>query len=207
MGGSASVVSPLLNSAPLFSGLDENNLKKILAQTIVKDYKKGDTIFSIGDESNELYIIEDGEVSICGLDDNGEVKLLSTRQTLEYFGEVNLQLEASHNHRSTQATVESDFAKLLVLNMDVLKKLETYEWFKPIMRNLRLRSASSIAQTLKTIPFLSHIPEPKLRLLAELFSFVTFKQEEVICKQALVHYISMTLLIHSFSTHSNFAYL
>ncbi len=77
----------------------------------------------------------------------------------------------------------SEKAELRLITTEAIEKLQEHPWFKPIIKKINKHTGSTIAETLKEIPFLSHMSMQKLKILGELFSFCTFKAKDCICKQ------------------------
>jgi CRP/FNR family transcriptional regulator len=78
----------ILASVPLFSGLPEDQLKKLSAIMEVREVKKGVTIFSDGDEASGFYVVADGVVKIYKMSLEGKEKILHIFGPPEPFGEV-----------------------------------------------------------------------------------------------------------------------
>lgn len=102
-----------LRELPLFSDLTRQELAIVDAVLHRRSYLAGEVIFDEGDVGQALYIILEGEVTICrqGRPDDGSLARLGPR---EFFGELGL-LEDSV--RTAQARAATD-ARLLVLFRD-----------------------------------------------------------------------------------------
>ncbi|MBX3081641.1 MAG: DUF1003 domain-containing protein [Anaerolineae bacterium] len=80
----------LLVHIPLFALMDKQELS-LLAENL--DYKKciaGQTIFSLGDPGNTMYIVRSGEVELFLRDEDGERVTLEFVQPGQIFGELSL---------------------------------------------------------------------------------------------------------------------
>ncbi|MCP3925519.1 MAG: Crp/Fnr family transcriptional regulator [Desulfobacterales bacterium] len=72
----------------MFAGLPDNQLKALRDIIISKDYSRGETIFSEGDEGNGFYITKSGSVKIFKLSFEGKEQILHIYGAGEPFGEV-----------------------------------------------------------------------------------------------------------------------
>ena len=81
-------IANVLSISPLFSDLPEEHRLQIQQITIEKSYRKGETIFIDGDESNGFYLIIDGQVKIFKLSSDGKEKILHIFSRGEPIGEV-----------------------------------------------------------------------------------------------------------------------
>lgn len=73
-----------------FMNLDENTLKEMIPQGMVRTYPKGSIIIHTGDISDSLYVILSGRVKVFISDEDGKEFILSTISPGDYFGEVAL---------------------------------------------------------------------------------------------------------------------
>ena len=81
-------IANVLSISPLFSDLPEDHRLQIQQITIEKNYRKGETIFIDGDDSNGFYLIIDGQVKIFKLSSDGKEKILHIFGGGEPIGEV-----------------------------------------------------------------------------------------------------------------------
>ncbi len=77
-----------LSEINLFSGLPEKNLDAISKIVVVKDFSRGETIFTEGDEGAGFYIAVTGSVKISKLSFDGKEQILHIFGPGEPFGEV-----------------------------------------------------------------------------------------------------------------------
>jgi CRP/FNR family transcriptional regulator len=78
----------IISNTPLFSGLDENQVREISRIAVHKHLKKGETIFIEGDEGNGFYIVIEGNVKIFKLSIEGKEHILHFFGAGEPIGEV-----------------------------------------------------------------------------------------------------------------------
>lgn len=88
MKNSLIAATEIIAKTPLFSGLDEDALRKFAAITVRKDYDKGQIIFSEGDTGNGFYTIVSGRVKIFKVAPEGKEQILHIFGPGEPFGEV-----------------------------------------------------------------------------------------------------------------------
>jgi CRP-like cAMP-binding protein len=83
-------VEDTLASAPLFSELSRRDLKRLASATITREYKKGNSIVTEGENAVAFYLIKTGRVQVVrGLGTDKE-KLLATLGAGDFFGEMAL---------------------------------------------------------------------------------------------------------------------
>jgi CRP/FNR family cyclic AMP-dependent transcriptional regulator len=85
-------VKPLeaLKSVPLFSCLTDGDLEKLNQAAVVKTYPKNAFLFSEGDDTDCLYVIDSGKVKAVIIDEQGKEVILSIFGPGDYFGEIAL---------------------------------------------------------------------------------------------------------------------
>ncbi len=107
----------LLSQCPLFSGLNQWELKSISQLMRLVDYRKGEVVYREGGEGDSFYVIVSGrfEVSISSGD---KKKVLAYLRRGDYFGEMSLLTNQPH---SATLRALSD-ALILELKKDDFKK-------------------------------------------------------------------------------------
>jgi CRP-like cAMP-binding protein len=161
-------------------GLTAPQLRIVINHTTIRTYSQDAVIFSVGDPSSELYIIENGRITLSGINESGELVKLCERETYDFFGELTPH---EGTKRPTRAHVSSNQADLRILTRESQHKLSAYPWFKPVNKRILRQASTAIAENLKNIPFLSHVGAGKLVILGELFQFTMIHKRENICKQ------------------------
>ncbi len=78
----------LIQSLPLFDGLEERHLKEIYRIAETKEYQKGEMIFTEGDTCDGFYIVEMGQVKVFKLSFMGKEQILHIYGPGKPFGEV-----------------------------------------------------------------------------------------------------------------------
>jgi CRP-like cAMP-binding protein len=78
----------IISAIPLFNGLPDDQLSAIRQIAIEKQYNKGQTIFSEGDETKGFFIVVDGRVKIYKVSSEGKEHILHIFEAGQSFGEV-----------------------------------------------------------------------------------------------------------------------
>ena len=84
-----------LRACRLFAGLDEASLALVASALRTRRFRRGETIFHVGDPGDALFIVADGQVKITVPSDEGaEPAILTTIGAGGFFGELALLDEA-----------------------------------------------------------------------------------------------------------------
>ena len=78
----------IISTIPLFNGLPDDQLSAIRQIAVEKQYNKGQTIFSEGDETTGLFVVVDGRIKIYKVSSEGKEQILHIFETGQSFGEV-----------------------------------------------------------------------------------------------------------------------
>lgn len=73
----SSAIAPILQSVPIFSGLNQQELDFLTARVVQKQFPEGALIFSEGDSCLGLYVVESGHVRIFKSSAGGREQVLS----------------------------------------------------------------------------------------------------------------------------------
>jgi len=79
-----------LRKIPLFSNVDNQDLERIAAASVVRSFPKNSIVITEGDSSNSLYVILSGEVKVFVSDEDGKTNTISRYSAGDYFGELSL---------------------------------------------------------------------------------------------------------------------
>jgi uncharacterized membrane protein len=80
----------MLREAPMFSLLDDEELRTLAALLEVRHFRKGETIFSRGDVGDCLYIVRQGSVTVYVETNEGEKIVFGENKSGDIFGEISL---------------------------------------------------------------------------------------------------------------------
>lgn len=123
-------ITEILANFPVFSGLSDDQLKAVREIAVEKKFRKGEIIFSEGDEGNGFYIIAAGMVKIFKVSPEGKEHILHIYDEGKSFGEVPVfagdhfpaMAEAITNTRALFFP-RSDFKNLLGANPSLAMKM------------------------------------------------------------------------------------
>ena len=86
----------LLRRCPLFSGLEEEDLKRIRAIALPKQVVKKGILFSEGEEAKGFYVILSGKVKLFKISPEGKEQILHIVSAPDAFAEAALFLEGKY---------------------------------------------------------------------------------------------------------------
>lgn len=78
----------VLREAPLFAGLEADDLRQIIDQLEVQAFAKGELVVRQGDRTDSLYVIIDGRVDVFLCNDKGKEIILNSLGPGDSFGEL-----------------------------------------------------------------------------------------------------------------------
>jgi CRP/FNR family cyclic AMP-dependent transcriptional regulator len=128
-----------LRATAIFSKLPEKSIQTISSCLKERSYKNGELLFNLGDEGNELIIVQEGLISIfspvSGKPESGQpIRIFKKGETL---GEMAI---IDQKPRSTSARAESDAIVLTLAAEDFHKLLaENFELSLAVMGSLNER--------------------------------------------------------------------
>ncbi|MBM4375047.1 MAG: cyclic nucleotide-binding domain-containing protein [Deltaproteobacteria bacterium] len=79
-----------LGRVPLFAALDARALEGLAQRLSVRSFEAGERLFGVGDASQEILIVLDGEIELFRHDGEGRRRRLGRRGPSDWFGEVGL---------------------------------------------------------------------------------------------------------------------
>ena len=78
----------IISAIPLFNGLPEDQLNAIRQIAVEKQFNKGQTIFSEGDQTKGFFVVVEGRVKIYKVSSEGKEQILHIFEAGQSFGEV-----------------------------------------------------------------------------------------------------------------------
>lgn len=104
----------------LFEELDNKSLEKIAQRLQILNFKKGETLFSEGDEARGIYLINSGKIEITKATPDG------WRQTIAHFGPGNFfgELSIIENRRHEAKAVATENVSVYLLSMEDFQRIE-----------------------------------------------------------------------------------
>jgi len=85
----------------IFKHLSKNDLLDLLKIIKHKKFKKGESIFDVGDEFNTLYVVNSGRIKIHNYTYSGDDNILYFLEAGDIFGEISLLKTSKFKHRGT----------------------------------------------------------------------------------------------------------
>ncbi|MBF0410884.1 MAG: cyclic nucleotide-binding domain-containing protein [Candidatus Riflebacteria bacterium] len=116
-----------LKLIPLFSSLDEGDLKKIAAVVKEKNCPAGTYLFREGDLGDAFYVIKQGTIEILKKDKDKEKRIAQISHTdkTNFFGELSL-VEGAPRNASVRTTVDSNFFYIEKSDFDMMLRLNSF---------------------------------------------------------------------------------
>ena len=113
------VTKEQLAGIPLFEGLSQAELENVTKYLTVKEYNKGETIFSEDAGGQKLYIIQQGRVCIDKRLSEEEKQNLAVLKDGEFFGEISL-LDGKPHSATAVALKDSSILTLTLEQFELL---------------------------------------------------------------------------------------
>ena len=111
----------VLDSTELFASLPEEMVEQLRSQARVRDLAKGDLLFAQGDESSELYVVQEGRIAISTRSSDNRESMVAVMESGGLFGEMGL---FDGGPRSAEARALTDTVLVEVAFDDVRAAVE-----------------------------------------------------------------------------------
>jgi len=131
-----SSMSDALAAVPLFAGLDADGLTSMTRGMRVRRFRRGETIFHLGDPGDALFIVMAGSIKITLPADTGDEAILATLRPGDFFGELALLDGAPRS--ATAVAIEA--TETYILPRDQFRELVATE---PVMREALLATLAA----------------------------------------------------------------
>jgi serine phosphatase RsbU (regulator of sigma subunit) len=102
----------LLANVPLFAGLPQRELDKIISVLDVKELADRETLFREGDAGEHFYVVMRGELEVLKAAEEAGEMILNVLRVGEYFGEMSLIMPGGHRTASVRARGDSTLLSL-----------------------------------------------------------------------------------------------
>jgi CRP-like cAMP-binding protein len=117
-----------LGGVPLFAGLGEDGLESLVRGMRIRRFRRGETVFHVGDPGDALFIVISGSIKITLPADTGDEAILATLRPGDFFGELALLDGAPRS--ATAVAIEA--TETYILARDRFRELIATE---PMMRD------------------------------------------------------------------------
>ena len=87
---------PCVSLVPIFNHLETEQMNEIMQTIQSGKYKKGELIYSAGDRSDSLYIVNMCRIRLYHLSDSGKEQLVRILEVGDFTGELALFSESTH---------------------------------------------------------------------------------------------------------------
>ena len=129
-------MSAALAAVPLFAGLADDGLVSLVQGMRVRRFRRGETVFHVGDPGDALFIVMSGSIKITLPADTGDEAILATLRPGDFFGELALLDGAPRS--ATAVAIEA--TETYILPRDRFRELIATE---PIMREALLATLAA----------------------------------------------------------------
>lgn len=133
----------LLAASALFSGLTDDELDSVASAATTRELRRGDVLFAEGDESEELFLVEDGRVAMSQRSVDGRESVIALMERGDLFGEMPL---FDNLGRSTEARALEPSVVIVVPYeplQAIYEKRPALLWLVVAMLSRRLRTTDS----------------------------------------------------------------
>ena len=135
-----------LRQIALFKTLSDEDLKKVLELTFIKEYLTGAVLFNEGMDGDVMYIIVDGEIELYRKNANKEAVTLVKLKNGDFFGEMSI-IESEKRTAGAKTVINTKllvitrraFQRMLEVSPNVTSQL-LMELLKVVSHRLRLMS-------------------------------------------------------------------
>ena len=108
-----------IHNVPIFSTLNEDEMFEVLMTASHQSLKKGETIYTEGDNHKKMFVINKGKVKISKISKNGKEQIIRILGKGDFTGELSLFNE--EDHKSRAEAVEN--TSICLVESDKIKEL------------------------------------------------------------------------------------
>lgn len=152
MACTCSEVKPCIERVPIFSNLDEGEMKEVVSLINHRRYMKNELIYMAGQKGRSLYVINSGKVKITRIASSGKEQVIRILEAGEFMGELAIFRSSTlvDNAQALEDTVmciidERDLKELLkkypLISFKIMEELsERLERAESLIENINLSS-------------------------------------------------------------------
>lgn len=149
----------------IFKHLSKNDLLDLLKIIKHKRFKKGETIFDVGDEFNALFVVNSGRIKIHNYTFSGDDNILYFLEEGDIFGEISLLKTSKFMHRGTAIKKtnlcminKNDFDALIQSKPSISIKIfeSAYARIKNLENHLQILQSNSAINKVAGFILMSH---------------------------------------------------
>ncbi|MEM1395948.1 MAG: Crp/Fnr family transcriptional regulator [Pseudomonadota bacterium] len=158
-------IQTILSTADIFGGLDASQLDALVAKGRTRKTKRGELLFSRGDEGDAMFAVLSGRVLLSRSTPEGQEVALASMSSGEVFGELAL---LDNSPRSTDATVVEPGELFIVYRSDFVAAVEADNRLALSLLSLfasRLRETNRLVESISFLEL-----GPRLARLLELLA-------------------------------------
>jgi CRP-like cAMP-binding protein len=111
----------VLSSSPLFEMLSKPELDYVSELTRPRRYTAGQAVFEEGELGDSLYVIVSGEVEVLRRDRSGQMQVIATLGSPQFFGEMSL-IDKEYRSATVKAKIDAELLQLTAENLTTFRK-------------------------------------------------------------------------------------
>ena len=169
-----------LAQTPLFAHLEPANLHAIVQRLVLQHVPAGESIYRLGDTSDALFLVDQGEVELTAENDSGVLQELARIGVGSFFGAMSLltgedRLENATAIRNTNLWVlyKADLEELVGRHPAIGSALD-----QAVASRLNARQDSMDEERLRRFPLLTNLVSRELREVARHLRLARFRAGE-----------------------------
>lgn len=100
-----------ISLVPIFNHLEEDQMNEIMQTIRHLNFKKNEIVYSAGDESDTLYIVNKGRIKLYRLSESGKEQVIGFLNPGEFTGELSLFREGTYE-RFAEVTMDTELCTI-----------------------------------------------------------------------------------------------
>lgn len=111
----------LLSGSPLFEMLSNQELEYVAELSRPRRLNAGEVVFEEGELGDSLFVVASGEVEVLRRDAHGALRLITTLETPQFFGEMSL-IDKEYRSATVRAKTDCELLHLSAENLTAFRK-------------------------------------------------------------------------------------